>query len=166
MSERITILVATMSGTAEMVADIIAETIRNTGHTARIIRMEKASATALQSGGLWLICSSTYGTGDVPDNGKAFYAALQTERPDLRSVRYGVIALGDSVYPQTFCFGGKRFDELLASLGAQRIGARLEHDARSEIYPEDAASQWLLSWLARVSTESTSETQATPENAQ
>jgi len=37
-------------------------------------------------------------------------------------VRYGVFGLGDRTYAETFNFGGKRFDELLAELGARRIG--------------------------------------------
>ncbi|MDF7775604.1 flavodoxin domain-containing protein [Sphingomonas sp. AOB5] len=144
----ILILVATMSGNAEMVADEIAGRIEDDGGTASILRMEKASVTTLAGAtGPVLICSSTYGTGDVPDNGAALYAALQAERPDLAHLRYGVIALGDSVYPQTFCFGGRKFDELLASLGAQRVGDRLEHDARSGIYAEDAAGDWVETWL-------------------
>ena len=60
---------------------------------------------------------------------------------------YGVVALGDSIYPNTFCFGGKRFDELLSSLGARRIGERLENDSRSPTYPDDTAREWLEGWL-------------------
>ena len=55
---------------------------------------------ALSAGGVWLVCTSTYGTGEVPDNAKALYAVLGEQRPDLSKVRYGVVALGDSpTYP-------------------------------------------------------------------
>jgi len=145
----ITILVATMSGTAEMVADEIAGRLEDAGAQARILRMEKADIGTLRDAeGPLLICSSTYGTGDVPDNGAALYGALEAGRPDLSGVRYGVVALGDSVYPQTFCFGGRKFDALLSSLGAQRIGERFEHDSRSGVYPEDAAADWAEQWFA------------------
>ena len=63
---------------------------------------------------------------------------------------FPVIALGDSVYPNTFCFGGKKFDALLSSLGAVRIGERLEHDARGPDYPEDLAAAWTDAWLELV----------------
>ncbi len=109
--------------------------------------MEKAAPALLAASPLWIICSSTYGTGEVPDNAKALYAALETERPDLSGGRYGVVALGDSVYPNTFCFGGKRFDELLGQLGAVRIGERLEHDARGRVHADDAAEAWAETWL-------------------
>ena len=143
MTGKITILVGTMSGTAEMVADALLEAIEDAGLTGRILRMEKARVEALSAGGVWLVCTSTYGTGEVPDNAKALYAALGEQRPDLSKVRYGVVALGDSIYPNTFCFGGKRFDELLASFGARRIGERLENDSRSPTYPDDTAREWL-----------------------
>lgn len=148
MTQPITILVATMSGTAEMVADEIANRIEDAGGEAKIIRMEKARlATLADATGPILICSSTYGTGDVPDNGTALYAALEAERPDLSGLRYGVVALGDSVYPLTYCFGGRKFDELLTSLGAQRVGDRLEHDSRGDIYADDAGGDWAEQWI-------------------
>lgn len=148
MNTPITILVATMSGTAEMVADELASRIEDAGGSARILRMEKANVgTLVTANGPVLICSSTYGAGEVPDNGMALYTALEAERPDLSAVRYGIVALGDSVYPQTYCFGGKKFDTLLASLGGTRVGERLEHDSRSKIYAEDAAGDWIEQWL-------------------
>lgn len=147
MTDKILILVATMSGTAEMIADELAGHVEDAGHDVRIVRMEKASVQTVADAGTALICSSTYGTGDVPDNGQAFFKALEAEKPDLSNLRYGVVALGDSVYPNTFCFGGKKFDALLESLGATRLGNRLEHDARGGIYPEDAAAEWVEEWL-------------------
>ena len=68
--------------------------------------------------GVFLICTSTYGQGDVPDNARALYEDLQRKRPDLSKVRYGVFGLGDRTYAETFNFGGKRFDDILTELGA------------------------------------------------
>lgn len=150
MSGKILILIATMSGTAEMVADEVLSRIEDAGREGRILRMEKASVDTLRAAGELILCSSTYGTGDVPDNGQALYAALQTERPDLSHLRYGVVSLGDSTYPLTFCFGGKKFDELLAELGAIRVCDRVEHDRRGRDYPEDLAGDWTEIWLERV----------------
>ena len=63
-------------------------------------------------------------------------------------MRYGVFGLGDRTYAETFNFGGKRFDELLAELGAERIGERHTHDASSGILPEETALEWCQDWLA------------------
>ena len=63
-------------------------------------------------------------------------------------MRYGVFGLGDRTYAETFNFGGKRFDDLLAELGAQRIGERVQHDASSGVLPEEMAEEWGEGWLA------------------
>jgi MioC protein len=143
----IIVLVATMSGTAEIVAESVAEKLSENGFTARAVRMERATPAHLARGGLFLICSSTYGTGDVPDNGQPLYQALCGERPDLSALRYGVICLGDMTYSATFCGGGKRMDKILSELGAQRIGTLMEHDASSGAFPEEMALAWLDRWM-------------------
>jgi MioC protein len=84
----------------------------------------------------------------VPDNAKMLYESLQATRPDLSGVRYGVIALGDRTYADTFCFGGKRFDALLSELGAQRVGEPLLHDASAGTMPEEVAAEWVAGWIA------------------
>ena len=100
--------------------------------------------------GVFLICTSTYGQGDVPDNARALYEHLKSARPDLSQVRYGVFGLGDRTYAETFNFGGKRFDELLTELGARRVGERHMHDASSGILPEETALEWCQAWLGKV----------------
>lgn len=152
MASNIIILVATMSGTAEMVAESVAEKLSENGFTARAVRMERATPAHLARGGLFLICSATYGTGDVPDNGQPLYQALIAERPDLSTVRYGVIALGDMTYSATFCGGGKSMDKILSELGAQRIGSIMQHDASSGIFPEEMALKWLDEWMPLLTT--------------
>jgi MioC protein len=86
----------------------------------------------------------------VPDNAKALYASLQETRPDLSAVEYAVIALGDRTYAETFCFGGKRFDELLSGLGATRLGDVFRHDASAGTMPEELAAEWAVTWIEGV----------------
>jgi MioC protein len=45
--------------------------------------MDNLDASVFQGGGLFLICTSTYGQGDVPDNARQPYQSLQDARPDL-----------------------------------------------------------------------------------
>ena len=142
----LTILVGTMTGTAELVAEEVCDALALAGVDAEVLPMDRLSPEVFERAGAFLICSSTYGQGDVPDNAQAFFAALENSRPDLNRVRYGVIALGDRTYAQTFCFGGKRFDQLLASLGAQRLGELLLHDASAGTVPEEIAVAWVQDW--------------------
>jgi len=145
----LTILVGTMTGTAQLVAQELELTLEDEHTRVQTRLMDGLDAGVFNGGGLFLVCTSTYGQGDVPDNAKGLYGALQTARPDLSRVRYGVIALGDRTYAETFCNGGKRFDAILAELGAIRIGEPLLHDASAGTLPEEAAAQWAGPWIER-----------------
>jgi MioC protein len=144
----LTILVGTMTGTAQSVAQELELRLDDGDTRAQAVLMDGKDASVFAGGGLFLICSSTYGQGDVPDNAKQLYESLQTQRPDLSNVRYGVIALGDRTYVDTFCNGGRRFDAILSELGAQRIGEILLHDASAGTMPEEVAAQWVEGWIA------------------
>ncbi|MCW5699617.1 MAG: flavodoxin domain-containing protein [Rhodospirillales bacterium] len=147
MNQRISILVATMTGTAELVADEIGEVLVARGVDLDIRPMDGLGADVFAPDRGYIICTSTYGHGDVPDNARALFASLERARPDLLGVCYGVFALGDMTYADTFCFGGRKFDDLLRSLGAIRIGERMEHDASSGTMPEDEAAEWAEQWF-------------------
>ena len=48
--------------------------------------------------------------------------ALERDRPDLSAHRYGIIALGDMTYQDTFCGGGKKVDEALKRIDDGTFG--------------------------------------------
>ena len=144
---KVNILVGTMTGTAQLVAQELELTWDDGEVQVETLLMDKLDSTVFARTGVFLICTSTYGQGDVPDNAKALYEDLKVMRPDLSQVRYGVFGLGDRTYAETFNFGGQRFDELLSELGAQRIGERVKHDASSGVLPEEKAGEWGSEWL-------------------
>ena len=147
---RITILVGTMTGTAQLCAQEMELALGDDDVQIETLLMDQLDAGVFSREGVFLICTSTYGQGDVPDNAKALYDDLKVRQPKLAHVRYGVFGLGDRTYAETFNFGGKKFDELLAELGAERIGERHTHDASSGILPEETALEWCQDWLAKV----------------
>src|SRR5271170_262877 len=148
MSMQLTLLVGTMTGTAQLVAQEL-ELVWDDGELkVETLLMDKLDASVFDREGVFLVVTSTYGQGDVPDNAKALYEDLKAKRPDLSRIRYGVFGLGDRTYAETFNFGGKRFDDILAELGAQRIGERVQHDASSGVLPEEMAMEWGEGWLA------------------
>ena len=147
MNLELTILVGTQTGVAQLVAQEIE--LRLDGEEIRIktLPMDDLDPSVFDGGGLFLICTSTYGQGDVPDNAKQLYEGLQQLRPDLSNVRYGVIGLGDNgTHASTFCFAAKKFDSLLGELGARRIGDPLFNDSCIGL-PEDDAAEWIESWI-------------------
>ena len=145
---KLTLLVGTMTGTAQLVAQEL-ELVWDDGEMhVETLLMDQLDSSVFARDGVFLLVTSTYGQGDVPDNAKALYEDLKAKRPDLSRVRYGVFGLGDRTYAETFNFGGKRFDELLGELGARRIGERVQHDAASGVLPEEMATQWGEGWIA------------------
>jgi MioC protein len=147
MALDIHILVGTQTGTARLVAQELELAFADDNVAIRTTLMDGLDHQVFGGPGVYLICTSTYGQGDVPDNAKALYADLTACRADLRHVRYGLFALGDRTHVGTFCFGGKHFDEALTALGALRVGAVLEHDASGGTLPEDVALEWFPGWL-------------------
>ena len=142
MSQLITIIVGTMTGTAEIVAEDVKAALEDDGHAVEQLPMDGLDAGVFRRPGVFLVCTSTYGHGDIPDNAQDLYDALMSGEPDLDGVAYGVIGLGDSTYADTFCEGGRRFDRLLAKLNACRVGQPLEHDAGDDELPEEAGVAW------------------------
>ena len=147
----ISILVGTMTGTAEMVANDVQVALEGAGFSAEVLVMDNLDASVFERPGAFLICTSTYGQGDVPDNARDLLADMKARRPDLSGKPYGVIGLGDSTYSDTYNFGGKQFDDLMAELGATRTAERMAHNASSDELPETAGIAWALAWAKRLS---------------
>ena len=146
MAEKLTILVGTMTGTAEMVAEEMSDALGEAGFEVTVKPMDGLDAAVLAPAGLYLVVSSTYGQGDVPDNAMNLYNDLCAKKPDLKHVRYGVFSLGDRTYAETFNPGGKKFDAILEQGGARRIGTVFTHDASAGTVPEDEGVKWVKDW--------------------
>lgn len=145
---KLIILVGTTTSTAESVAQTIELDCTDLVESIEVRRMDDLNIGVFDEPGLFLICSATYGSGDVPDNAQSFYASLDSQPKFLGHVRYGVMSLGDlGSYPMTFAMGGRRFDEKLADLGAQRLGEVWTHDASSGVVAEDDGLAWCRQWL-------------------
>ena len=146
---RILILVGTESGNAQMVADALKPVLDAAGHAVDVT--DKAATTAdLRAHDVLLVVCATHGSGDIPTNILPLAEMLERERPDLSGHRYGVIALGDMTYQDTFCGGGKKVDAVFERCGARKLGRRLEVDASSQPLPDEEALGWIESWKALV----------------
>ena len=144
---KLKILVGSMTDTAESVAQAIQMACVDILPNTEIQRMDGLDISVFDEDALFLVCTSTYGSGDVPDNAQALYISLDTQPRYLGHVRYGVVALGDSSYGETFSQGGLKMDARLQDLGAQRVGEVCRLDASSGDLPEDGALAWLDTWL-------------------
>ena len=145
----ILILVGTESGNAQMVADALKPVLGTVGHTVDVT--DRAATKAdLEAHDVLLVVCATHGSGDIPTNILPLAEMLERERPDLSGHRYGVIALGDMTYQDTYCGGGKKVDRVFELCGAKRLGQRLEVDASSQPLPDEEALGWIEGWKTLV----------------
>jgi sulfite reductase alpha subunit-like flavoprotein len=137
-----------MYGGALDVAEQVKPLFEEAGYVVDILEQPVLADITDSMPDLVLFCVSTTGSGDFPGNFVPLVRDLQSQSPSLSSLSYGLIALGDSSYGDTFCGAGRRLDELLADLGATRLGERLEVDAMETFMADDAALPWVAEWLA------------------
>ena len=149
MSSRIGIFVATMTGTAEMCAEEIAAALTGQGLHCETRLMDGQSVESLVDYDRIVIVSSTYGHGDIPDNGHVFFESAE-QAESLVGTYYAVFGLGDMTYATTFCEAGRKWDALFAAKGASRFAPTLLHDAASGTLAEDIAGGWAANWAAEL----------------
>ena len=145
----ILILVGTESGNAQMVADALQPVLASAGHAVDVTD-KAATAADLKAHDVLLAVCATHGSGDIPTNILPLVETLERDKPDLSGHRYGVIALGDMTYQDTFCGGGKKVDQALERCGARKVGDRLEIDASEQPLPDEEALAWIEGWKTKV----------------
>jgi MioC protein len=140
------IFIATMTGLADMCGEEIEAALVSAGVNCDRYLMDGLSVDAFDPFNVIIIVTSTYGHGEIPDNGQALFASLEAGA-DLANKQYAIFSLGDRTYSDTFCAAGDRWDALMVSAGAQRIVEVERHDASSGTLAEDVAAEWATGWV-------------------
>lgn len=135
------IIVGSMLGGSEYVAEACEETLTALGHDVEL-HFQPDFAQINSENQTWLICTSTHGAGDYPDNIQAFVTDLEKSDQDLSSVKFLTIGVGDSSY-DTFCFAAKNLNKLLISKGCTEIIPLTTLDMSEDIDPEERSQNWL-----------------------
>lgn len=141
------IFVGTMYGGALDVAEQVRPLFEDAGYEVSILEQPTLDDLVESPADLALFCVSTTGSGDYPGNFVPFAREIAERHPQLTELRYGLIALGDSSYGDTFCGAGRALDVLLEEHAAQRLGERLEVDAMETFMADDAAVPWVEAWI-------------------
>lgn len=135
----LTILWGSQTGNSEGLARKMSKTLGGKGFVPTVYEMSEYDVANLASESLLLLVTSTYGEGEPPDNA-AFFSKwlLSEEAPKLDGLKYSVLALGDTNYPD-FCKCGIDIDQRFQALGATPIVKRVDCDVDFD----DAFETWL-----------------------
>ncbi|MBJ3813805.1 flavodoxin [Shimwellia pseudoproteus] len=139
------IFVGTVYGNALLVAEEAQAILSEQGHQAVVFEDPELADWQHYRQHYALVVTSTTGQGDLPDSIVPLFQAIKDKLGYQPELHYGLVALGDSSYPQ-FCGGGKQFDALLQEQGAQRVGEVLTIDAGEHPEPETVANPWVEHW--------------------
>jgi MioC protein len=130
-----------MLGGTEYVAEAIEEKLNENGHQT-ILHLQPEFDQIATENQIWLICTSTHGAGELPDNIQAFARDLQNSAKDLSTTPFLIVGVGDSSY-DTFCQAAKTIENNVLDKNGWLITERFELDMSKDIDPEDEAQNWI-----------------------
>lgn len=135
------VIYATETGIAEEFAEVTRDQLEDAGIAADMWPLDDFNPAQLQALPRALLLASTTGQGDPPYTAMDFCDRYMQQPADLAPFRYGLLALGDSNYPD-FCAFGKRLHTWLQSSGATALFEPVIMD------DEDSAAE--KAWTAHV----------------
>jgi len=145
----ILILYGSQSGNSEEVAIQTGNAALKHDLQPTVRAMDEISVSDIPKQTRVLICCSTWGDGEQPDNAEDLWEAANNEDIEsLNGLHYSVLALGDSSY-DLFCESGKEWDKWFESKGATRIHDRVDCDVDFE-EPAQIWSDAVLVKMAQV----------------
>ena len=142
----IEILVGSTLGGTEYVAEAAQPFLSKAGFTSTVHFNPDLTTLDITKDAIWLVCLSTHGAGDYPENFKPFVEQIKQVCNKLSTIQFGLIGVGDSNY-DTYCLAAKNFNALLQEKGASRLGQIFEIDIIESPIPEDRVEDWIPIWI-------------------
>lgn len=142
----ITIIYGSQTGNAETCAYDAGDAAKALGFSPVIMDMDDVVLANLAQVERLLVCTSTYGEGEMPDNATSLWEEISaSDAPSFSNTKFSVLALGDTSYDD-FCLSGQQWDERLEQLGATRVVDRVDCD----VDYEDLAEKWVQQSLSNL----------------
>jgi sulfite reductase (NADPH) flavoprotein alpha-component len=134
----ILILYGSQSGNSEELAEQAGKACSAQGLNPSVKAMDEIQITDLSSQKRVLVCCSTWGDGEQPDNAEDLWEAANSGAiSSLKGLNFSVLALGDTSY-DLFCESGKEWDAWFEKMGANRVHQRVDCDVDFE----GPAAEW------------------------
>ena len=147
---KITIAYGTETGNSKRLATDFAARAKKNGINAKLVSLDQYRLNDLSKEEYFFTVISTQGDGEPPAAAKKFYDHIHQNGFKLSKLKYGVLALGDTAYPQ-FCKVGEEVDEQLNKLGGERIVSLQKCDTDYETEAEN----WFRQVLEQLNQSST-----------
>lgn len=120
-TERLTIVYGSQTGNAKRIAERLAGRGETAGLPVRLLRADAYPQRELAQEQHLIIVISTQGDGEPPDDARGLVEFIAGKRaPKVPGLRFAILGLGDSSYPQ-FCAIGQQLDTRLSELGGTRF---------------------------------------------
>ncbi|MCH5715409.1 flavodoxin domain-containing protein [Niabella hibiscisoli] len=143
LNKKITLAYGTETGNSKKLATQLAGIAKKKGIGVKLAGLDQYRFTDLAKEEYFFVVISTQGEGEPPLLAKKFYDQLHEQAVELKKMKFGVLALGDTSYAQ-FCKTGEDIDARLEALGAHRMLPLKKCDVD---YEEDS-----LHWIDNVAT--------------
>lgn len=144
-TKKINLAFGTETGNAKKLATHLATVAKKKGVNAKLTDLSQYRFGDLPKEEYFFVVISTQGEGEPPIPVKKFYDHIHENQLSLPDLKFSVLALGDSSYPQ-FCKTGEDVDAQFDKFGAKRVVPLQKCDVD---YEEDA-EQWFEKVLAVV----------------
>lgn len=125
--ERMLVVHASQTGFGEQLAAQTVASLQQAGLDVQSMSLGDLDIGTLLLTPRILFIASTTGEGDPPDPAYAFVRNVMSQRRDLSSLQYGLLALGDREY-EFFCGFGRQLDTWLREQGALPMFDMIEVD--------------------------------------
>jgi len=133
---KITIAYGTETGNAKKLATDFAAKAKKSGINAKLVSLDQYRLNDLSKEEYFFTVISTQGDGEPPAAAKKFFDHIHKQQGGLSNLKFGVLALGDTAYPQ-FCKVGEDLDAQLIKLGAERFVSLQRCDTDYEAEADD-----------------------------
>ncbi|MCT3736070.1 flavodoxin domain-containing protein [Elizabethkingia anophelis] len=158
--KKITLVYGTETGNSKKLATELAGVAKKKGIQVKLGDLSQYKPKDLAKEEYLFVVISTQGEGEPPILAKKFYDYIHENELNLSNIKFGVLALGDSTYPQ-FCKTGEDLDTRFEVLGAERVIPL----KRCDIDYEEDAHRWLDHIFEVVQNKEAGTSQATPAKA-